>query len=152
DFNGDEMTDILWYNTNTGQAVIWLLNGATVIGGGSPGSVASPWQGPGTGAGYCDGATGRPPWTRPRRRGETCVLAGSSGRYVGDRRRIAWFGGEPMDDCRNRRLQQRRHERHPLVEQYDWAGGVVVLERHDGDRRRFARLGGEPMAGPRHER
>jgi hypothetical protein len=24
--------------------VIWLLNGASVIGGGSPGSAASPWQ------------------------------------------------------------------------------------------------------------
>jgi hypothetical protein len=36
--------DILWYNTTTGQVVIWLLNGTSVIGGGSPGSEASPWQ------------------------------------------------------------------------------------------------------------
>ena len=33
----DCMSDILWYNFNTGQVVNWLLNGATVIGGGSPG-------------------------------------------------------------------------------------------------------------------
>src|SRR5262249_19771208 len=43
DFNGDGKRDILWLNNNTGQAVIWLLNGTSVIGGGSPGSVASPW-------------------------------------------------------------------------------------------------------------
>jgi hypothetical protein len=44
DFNADGMSDILWYNTSTGEAVIWLLNGASLIGGGSPGSAASPWQ------------------------------------------------------------------------------------------------------------
>jgi hypothetical protein len=38
------MSDILWYNTSTGQVVFWFLNGATVIGGGSPGSAMSPWQ------------------------------------------------------------------------------------------------------------
>ena len=43
DFNGDARSDILWRNTSTGQAVIWLMNGTSVIGGGSPGSAASPW-------------------------------------------------------------------------------------------------------------
>ena len=43
DFNGDGFSDILWYNTSSGQVVVWLLNGANVIGGGSPGSVTSPW-------------------------------------------------------------------------------------------------------------
>src|SRR5262249_60061588 len=43
DFNGDGVSDILWYNTTSGQVVIWLINGTSVIGGGSPGSVGSPW-------------------------------------------------------------------------------------------------------------
>jgi len=38
------MSDVLWYNTGSGQLVVWLINSATVIGGGSPGSAASPWQ------------------------------------------------------------------------------------------------------------
>src|SRR5262245_49324286 len=38
DFNHDARSDILWQNLNTGQVVIWLMNGASVIGGGSPGS------------------------------------------------------------------------------------------------------------------
>jgi hypothetical protein len=43
DFNGDGTSDILWLNDTTGQALIWLLNGSSVIGGGSPGSAPSPW-------------------------------------------------------------------------------------------------------------
>src|SRR5262249_18459164 len=43
DFNADGNSDILWRNATTGQALIWLLNGASVIGGGSPGSAAGPW-------------------------------------------------------------------------------------------------------------
>src|SRR5262249_42824408 len=43
DFNGDGKSDILWYNTSNGQALEWLVNGTSVIGGGSPGSAASPW-------------------------------------------------------------------------------------------------------------
>src|SRR5262249_9589840 len=39
DFNGDTRSDILWRNDTTGQLVIWLLNGTSVIGGGSPGTV-----------------------------------------------------------------------------------------------------------------
>jgi hypothetical protein len=49
DFDGDGMRDILWYNTTTGQVVIWWLNGTSVIRGGSPGSAASPWTVAGTG-------------------------------------------------------------------------------------------------------
>ena len=43
DFIGDGFADILWRNTSTGQAVVWFVNGTSVIGGGSPGSVPSPW-------------------------------------------------------------------------------------------------------------
>ena len=43
DFNFDGMSDILWLNNNSGQVLDWLMNGATVIGGGSPGSTPSPW-------------------------------------------------------------------------------------------------------------
>src|SRR5262249_44418369 len=43
DFNSDCLSDIVWYNTTTGQVVTWLVNGTTVVGGGSPGSAASPF-------------------------------------------------------------------------------------------------------------
>jgi hypothetical protein len=43
DFNADSKSDVLWYNTSNGQVLTWLMNGASVIGGGSPGSAMSPW-------------------------------------------------------------------------------------------------------------
>jgi hypothetical protein len=43
DFNGDGHSDILWRNSTSGQLVIWLLNGTSVVGAGSPGSAANPW-------------------------------------------------------------------------------------------------------------
>jgi hypothetical protein len=43
DFNGDGKSDILWRNNNTGEVVIWLLNGTSGIGGGSPGTAPNPW-------------------------------------------------------------------------------------------------------------
>jgi len=44
DFNGDGFADILWLNTSTGQAVVWFVNGTSVIGGGSPGSAPPVWK------------------------------------------------------------------------------------------------------------
>jgi hypothetical protein len=44
DFNHDARSDILWHNNTTGQVVIWLVNGTTVIGGGSPGSATTDWS------------------------------------------------------------------------------------------------------------
>ena len=44
DFNDDSKSDILWYNTASGQVLEWLLDGASTIGGGSPGAAPSPWQ------------------------------------------------------------------------------------------------------------
>src|SRR5262249_48775651 len=43
DFNGDCTSDILFYNTSTGQVVNLLLNGANVVGGNLLGSATSPW-------------------------------------------------------------------------------------------------------------
>jgi hypothetical protein len=43
DFNADCKSDLLWYNTSTGQAVIWEIKGTSVIGGGSPGTAPPPW-------------------------------------------------------------------------------------------------------------
>jgi hypothetical protein len=43
DFNGDCRSDILWWNGTSGEPVIWEMNGASVIAGGSPGSLPSPW-------------------------------------------------------------------------------------------------------------
>src|SRR5262249_11242967 len=42
DFNADGNSDILWQQSG-GQVVTWLMQGATVIGGGSTGSSSSPW-------------------------------------------------------------------------------------------------------------
>src|SRR5262249_10068578 len=55
DFNGDGYADILWRNGTSGQAVIWLLNGASVIGAGSPGTVTTDWAVAGTGVFNGDG-------------------------------------------------------------------------------------------------
>ena len=44
DFNVDFTSDILWRNINTGQVVVWFMNGLAVSGGGSPGVVTSDWQ------------------------------------------------------------------------------------------------------------
>src|SRR5262249_10139156 len=43
DFNGDGKADILWRHGITGQTVVWLINGTSIIGGGSLGSAAFPW-------------------------------------------------------------------------------------------------------------
>ena len=38
DFNGDCKSDILWRNTTTEQVYVWLMNGTTLAGSGSPGA------------------------------------------------------------------------------------------------------------------
>src|SRR2546423_1421429 len=43
DFNGDGKTDLLWYNKSSGQVEVWLLNGTTMLGGGTLGVVATDW-------------------------------------------------------------------------------------------------------------
>jgi hypothetical protein len=43
DFSCDGLSDILWWNSTTGQAVIWLMNGSSIVGGGSPGSAPTDW-------------------------------------------------------------------------------------------------------------
>src|SRR5262249_12381124 len=49
DFNGDGFADILWRNGTSGQTMIWLMNGASLIGTGSPGTVTTGWAVAGTG-------------------------------------------------------------------------------------------------------
>jgi hypothetical protein len=45
DYNGDGKSDILWYNAATGAIATWLLNGATVSGAVSIGSLPpSSWM------------------------------------------------------------------------------------------------------------
>jgi hypothetical protein len=147
DFNGDGNTDILWYNTSTGQAVVWLLKGASVIGAGSPGSAANPWTVAGTGD-----FNGRQERHSLAQRHHWASGGVAAQRHLGNRRRLAWLGGESVDDCRNRRLQWRRFQRPHLVQHLYWAIGRVAVERRVGDRRWFARFGAEPLATPRHER
>src|SRR5207248_8125183 len=43
DADADGFSDVVWYNTTSGQVVTWLVNGTSVVGGGSLGSVPSPW-------------------------------------------------------------------------------------------------------------
>src|SRR5262249_56753812 len=49
DFNGDGKTDIVWYDTSNGDVLIWLMDVATVIGSGVPGSMTTGWAIAGTG-------------------------------------------------------------------------------------------------------
>jgi hypothetical protein len=44
DANGDGKSDIVWYNNTSGQTVVWLMNGTSVSGGASLGSVSAPWS------------------------------------------------------------------------------------------------------------
>ena len=44
DFNGDCKSDILWYNTTSGEVYEWLLNGTSTASQGSPGGAASGWN------------------------------------------------------------------------------------------------------------
>ena len=45
DFNGDGKLDIAWRHATSGQVFVWLMNGTTVMGSGSPGTVADlAWQ------------------------------------------------------------------------------------------------------------
>ena len=43
DFNGDGGADILWQNTS-GEAVIWEMNGTSMIGSGSLGNPGPSWH------------------------------------------------------------------------------------------------------------
>jgi hypothetical protein len=54
DFNGDGFADILWQNTS-GEAYIWELNGASVIGRASLGNPGQSWHIKGTGDFKSDG-------------------------------------------------------------------------------------------------
>jgi hypothetical protein len=40
DFNGDRKADILWQYATDGTVAIWLMNGAAIDSGGSPGVVS----------------------------------------------------------------------------------------------------------------
>jgi YD repeat-containing protein len=46
DFDGDGKSDILLFNSSTGQVYIWLMNGTTISSAGSPWTMGpgSPWQ------------------------------------------------------------------------------------------------------------
>jgi hypothetical protein len=49
DFNGDDRSDILWHNVNTGGASIWEMNGGQLLANPSLGNVSIDWQIAGTG-------------------------------------------------------------------------------------------------------
>jgi hypothetical protein len=49
DFDGDCKSDILWRNSSTQQVYEWMMNGAALMSGGSPGGPTSDWVIQGTG-------------------------------------------------------------------------------------------------------
>ncbi len=57
DFNGDGRTDILWRNTLSGDAGVWLMDGTAVTGYFPIGTVSTAWQIAGTGDFNGDGQT-----------------------------------------------------------------------------------------------
>src|SRR5262249_60828543 len=59
DFNGDGKTDIVWYDPSNGDVLIWLMDVATVIGSGVPGSMTTDWAMCGTGDFNGDGKSRR---------------------------------------------------------------------------------------------
>src|SRR5262249_28546909 len=138
----------LWYNTTTGQVVIWFLNGSSVIGGGSPGSAGSPFTVAGTGAFNGDGKSDILWYNTTTGQGVIWVLNRRSG-ICG---RSPRFGGEHLYHRPNRRFQRRRQERHPLVQYHDRTSCDLVAQRRERDRRRLAWLGNDRLAGSRHQR
>jgi len=42
-FNGDGVSDIVWWNASGSLVSIWLVSGSNVIGAGLPGSVSADW-------------------------------------------------------------------------------------------------------------
>ncbi len=44
DFNGDGKADLLWRNENTGDNIIWLMDGTNIIGSGSLPNVDRNWE------------------------------------------------------------------------------------------------------------
>ena len=49
DFNADGKSDILWRDSNSGEAAIWEMNGSSALASGGVGAVPSNWQIVGTG-------------------------------------------------------------------------------------------------------
>jgi hypothetical protein len=44
DFHADAMSDLLWYNSSTGQAFLWKMNGGTAVAFSSIGTIALDWS------------------------------------------------------------------------------------------------------------
>ena len=116
DFTGDGFSDdILWQNTNTGQASIWEMSGASLIGGGpvtpNPGTA---WKAIGTGDFNKDGNFGIL-WQNTST-GQVSIWEMDGNKLVGG------GAGDPQSwdslaSDRNRRFQPRRLFRHPFSEQ-----------------------------------
>jgi hypothetical protein len=49
DFNGDGKSDVLWYNTTTGELYMYLLNGLSIISQGTVRTISTNWDIAGTG-------------------------------------------------------------------------------------------------------
>jgi hypothetical protein len=54
DYNGDGQVDLLWYNQNTGQVAVWLMNGSKILQSAIIATVPLSWY-PIAGAGACSG-------------------------------------------------------------------------------------------------
>jgi hypothetical protein len=44
DFNGDNISDVLWHNTSTGSVAMWQMNGSKIVSNTTVGTTAKGWQ------------------------------------------------------------------------------------------------------------
>src|SRR5262249_745748 len=126
--------DIIWWNSNTGQVVIWLMDGASVTGGGSPGSGGLLWVIVLTSGFNGDGKTDLL-WLKPNGQKAAWVLCGTSVIGGGSAAWPARGRGRQVGDPEHRRFQRRRQSRHSLAQQRKRPSGDLADERHERDRR-----------------
>ena len=124
DFDASAATDLVWRNPGTGQVVLWLMNG---VAAGSVATVLSDPNWTATATGDFNGDGKSDILWRNSATGQTTVwlMNGSTrARVDGD------LFGPQLESRRQRRLQRRRQERHPLAQQRHGADRDLAHERH----------------------
>ena len=122
DFNGDGKSDILWRNTN-GDVAIWLMNGTQVLANPDLGNVGTSWSIAGTGDFNGDGF-GDILWRNTNGDVAIWLMNGTQVLANPDLGNV----GTSWSHCRNRRLQRRRKDRHPVA-QLQWRCRDLAHER-----------------------
>ena len=117
DFNGDGNADMLWRDTN-GDLAMWFMNGTQVLSGAGLGNVPSQLVDCGTGDFNGDGKAEIALARHQRRRGDLVHERRAAPLRAGSRQ-----CAHQLVDRRNRRLQRRRQDRHPVARH----GGDVAI-------------------------